>query len=139
MATFTASAAQSTAQAIYRENACIARTIRFVPVAAASAGDVYQMVKVPLGAVVNKVELSVSFSAGANTVNIGDGLDTSKYGATVVVSGSLVALTAMTHRGMGYSYSAEDTIDLVVAAVSAPPTSAVYVLNVLYTCQNDSQ
>jgi len=45
----------------------------------------------------------------------------------------------MTHRGMGYSYSAEDTIDLVVAAVSAPPTSAVYVLNVLYTCQNDSQ
>lgn len=139
MATFTASAAQSFSPAIYRENAVIARTIRYMQTVAQSAGDVVQMVTVPKGATINLVHVAVSFSAGAITVNIGDGLDTSKYGASVVLSGSVVALTSMPHRGLGYSYSAEDTIDLQMAVVSAPPTSAVFILQVMYTCQNDSQ
>lgn len=139
MAVFTASAAQSNSPAFYRENGVISRCVRFAPPLAASAGDVYQMLRVPNGAVVNSVQCSVSFSAGANTVNIGDGNDTSAYAASVVLSGSAVSLAAMPHRGMGRSYSAEDTIDIQVTVVSAPPTSALYVLNVMYTMQNDSQ
>lgn len=139
MATFTASAAQSTQPAIYRENAVISRTIRYLKTAADSAGDVIQMVKVPVGAVINSVTVSCSFSAGVTTVNIGDGNDVSRYAASVVLSGSVVALTSLPHRGMGYSYSAEDTIDIQIAAISAPPSSALYVLCVMYTCQNDSQ
>lgn len=139
MATFTASAAQSIAPAIYRENATISRTVTFVPAAAASAGDVYQMVKVPIGAVVNFVGVAVSFSAGVVTANFGDGNDTSAYGAAVVFSGSVVSLAAMPFRGVGRSYSAEDTIDLHVTAISAPPGSASWKLTVNYTCQNDGQ
>lgn len=138
MATFTASAAQSNVPAIFRENATISRTVTHSWSASASAGDVVQMLKVPMGAVVNFVAVTGSFSAGVVTVNIGDGNDTSAYGAAVVLSGAGVQAPTqgMTFRGLGRSYSAEDTIDLVVTAVSTPPANAVYKLTVNYTCQN---
>lgn len=141
MATFTATAAQAVAIAVYRENATISRTILFTPAAAASAGDVLQMVKVPAGAVVNHVAVAVSLSAGVVTANFGDGNDTSAYGAAVVLSGAGVnaASFAVPFRGIGRSYSAEDTIDIQVTAVSTPPASAQYKLTVNYTCQNDTQ
>lgn len=138
MATFTSTACQSTSPALYRENGTVSRTVTFAPAASASVGDVIQMVKVPQGAVVNHVAYAVSFSAGATTVNIGDGNDTSAYAASVVLSGSAVAVV-MTGRGLGRSYSAEDTIDLVVTVVSTPPANATYKLSVNYTCQNDTQ
>ncbi|HEX7766506.1 MAG TPA: hypothetical protein VF443_07310 [Nitrospira sp.] len=139
MAVFTASAAQANAQAVYRENAVIQRTVVYAPSASASVGDVIQMVKVPSTAVVNEVRVAVSFSAGVVTANIGDGNDTSAYGASVVLSGNALVASGMTYRGVGRSYSAEDTIDLVVAGVSTPPANATYKLLVTYTCQNDPQ
>jgi transcription elongation factor len=141
MTTFTASAAQSNSPAVYRENATISRTVLFTPAASASAGDVLQMVRIPQGAVVNQVQVTASLSAGVVTVNIGDGNDTSAYGAAVVLSGAGVQAptTGMTFRGLGRSYSAEDTIDLVVTAVSTPAAAAQYKLTVNYTCQNDTQ
>lgn len=138
MATFTSTACQSNSPALYRENGTISRTVVFAPSASASAGDVIQMVKVPQGAVVNHVAIAVSFSAGVVTANIGDGNDTSAYAAAVVLSGSAVS-SVMTGRGLGRSYSAEDTIDLVVTAISTPPANATYKLSVNYTCQNDTQ
>lgn len=139
MATFTASAAQSFVPAVYRENATISRTILFTPPLAASAGDVYQMVRIPNGAVVNFVGITGSFSAGVLTVNVGDGNDTSAYANDVVMSGAGVMLltSEMPFRGVGRSYSAEDTIDIQIGAISAPPTSANIRLTVNYTCQND--
>ena len=141
MATFTASAAQANVPAIYRENGTVSRTVQHVPAASASVGDVIQMVRIPQGAVVNFVAVSVSFSAGVVTANIGDGNDTSAYGAAVVLSGAGVQAptSGMTFRGLGRSYSAEDTIDLVVTAISTPPANAAYKLTVNYTNQNDTQ
>lgn len=140
MATFTASAAQANVPAIYRENGVVTRTVLFAPSASASAGDVIQMVKVPQGAIVNFVQLAVSFSAGVVTANIGDGNDTSAYAAAAVLSGAGVNVINPTNfRGFGRSYSAEDTIDLVVTAVSTPPANAAYKLTVNYTNQNDTQ
>lgn len=136
MATFTASAAQSSAPAFYNVNGTTSRVIRYTHPVALSAGDVIQMVKIPNGAAVLNVRFGCSASAGAITVNVGDGNDTSAYAASVVLSGSAVSLAAMTYRGMGRSYSAEDTIDFVVTVLSAVPGTVDLVLHVDYTNAN---
>lgn len=136
MATFTASAAQANAPAFTHVNRTITRVIRHTHTAAASAGDVIQMVKVPMGAIVSRVAFGCSASAGAVTVNVGDGNDTSAYAAAVVLSGSVVAATSMPGRGYGRSYSAEDTIDIVVTAVSAAPGTIDLFLSIDYTLMN---
>lgn len=133
MATFTASAAQSTQPAVYAINQTISRTVRYSKSASDSAGDVIQMVRVPIGAIVNHVAIAVSFSAGVSTVNVGDGNDVSAYAASVVLSGSVIS-AVMPMRALGRSYSAEDTIDIQIAAISTPPANALYVLTVNYTC-----
>ena len=136
MATLTATAAAASAPAFYNVNGAVTRTVRYAATAALSAGDVVQMLKVPNGAIVSRVVFAVSASAGAVTVNCGDGNDTSAYAAAVVLSGSAIALASMPARGLGRSYSAEDTIDFVVTAVSAAPGTIDLTLTVDYTNGN---
>lgn len=109
------------------------RIVRYTHPVALSVGDVIQMVRVPNGCNVASVVFACSASAGAITVNAGDGNDTSAYAASVVLSGSAVVLTGMTYRGLGRSYSAEDTIDLVVTVLSAVPGTVDLVMRVEYT------
>lgn len=136
MATFTATAAQSTAAAFNNVNGTITRVIHYTMTAAGSAGDVIQMLKVPQGAIVSRVAVANSASAGVLTVNIGDGNDVSAYGASVVLSGSAISTTVMPYRGLGRSYSAEDTIDIQIAAISAPAGETKLTLAVDYTMHN---
>jgi hypothetical protein len=141
MATFTASAAQANAPVIYAVNRVVTRVVEYTQSASYSAGDVIQMCRIPNGAVVTDVRISGSFSAGVVTVNIGDGNDVSAYGASVVLSGAgvQVANTFTPYRGLGRSYSAEDTVDLQVAAISTPPANAVIRMAISYTNQNNGQ
>lgn len=138
MATFTASAAQAAAPALMNVSGTIDRVIQFSQTASFSAGDVIQMMKIPQGAVVTKVAIACSFSAGVATVNIGDGNDVSAYGASVVLSGSVASTTTMPYRGLGRSYSAEDTIDIQIASISTPPADAKLTLAISYTMHNGS-
>lgn len=136
MATFTASAAQANAPAFMHLTGNVTRIVQYVSTIAASAGDVYQMLRVPAGAIVSRVVLANSASAGVITANIGDGNDTSAYAAAVVLSGSTVLATSMPYRGLGRSYSAEDTIDIVVTAISTPAAETKLTLLVEYSLQN---
>lgn len=139
MATFTASAAQANSPALMSVNRVITRVCEYTHQATSlSTGDVIQMIKVPNGALVTNVQVSCSFSAGVETVNIGDGNDISCYGASVVLSGAgvMVLTSFMPFRGVGRSYSAEDTIDIVVAGSSAGPVSATIRMAVTYTMQS---
>lgn len=138
MATFTATAADSTTPAHFRINGLVSRYVRFTAsslngagTGALSVGDVIQLCKVPNGSVVVGVSLATSMSAGAISGNLGDGNDTSAYQATSVLSGSAVIAT-MTSRGMGRSYSAEDTVDFQVSVLSAVPGTAKLFLVVNY-------
>lgn len=136
MATLTATAAQANAQAMFNVTGTITRTVFYTHNVALSAGDVVQMLKVPNGCQIHQVAISaISFSAGVVTMNIGYGGDASAFGASVVLSGSAISLATMTGRGLGYSFSAEDTIDLTVAAISTPPATATVALTVVYTNQ----
>ena len=136
MATFTASAAQANQPAIFQHTGTIDRVVQYQFTVSASAGDVIQMVRVPAGAIIASIALAVSYSAGVTTVNIGDGNDVSAYGASVVLSGSVVALTATPYRGLGRSYSVEDTIDIQIASISTPPGDSKITMKISYIIQN---
>lgn len=135
MTTYTATAAQSTAPAFQNVTGTITRVVKYTMPASASVGDVVQMVKVPAGAVVADVRFGCSASAGAVSVIVGDGNDKTAYAAATVLSGS-TTFSTMKFIGHGRSYSAEDTIDIQVTVISAPPETIDLVLTVQYTMAN---
>ena len=136
MATFTASAAESTAPAFYNVNGAVTRTVQRSVAVALSAGDVYQMLKVPAGAVVSDVTFVVDLFGGGNaTVTIGDGNDADRYFASLSTGASGVTRMSLP-AGFGYSYSAEDTIDITFSTVTSATAVGVVRLAVTYTNGN---
>jgi len=139
MATLTASAAQANVSAKFIEHGQVTRVVHYTIAASFSAGDVVQMCKVPMGAAVNGAQFAINGHSGVLTVNVGDGNDVSAYAASVVLSGSAVALASMPARGLGRSYSAEDTVDIQIAAISAPVAAGTLTLVLSYTLDNQQQ
>lgn len=135
MATFTSTAAQSNVPAVMSVNRTVTRVVQYASTIALSSGDVLQMVKVPNGCNVTRVHVAWSLSAGAIITNIGDGNDISAYYATTTISGPMVTLIP-TFRGLGRSYSAEDTIDIVFTTVSGSPGTSKFKLTVDYNNQS---
>lgn len=145
MATLTATAAQSTVPAKYRLNGVITRIVDYSLGATGNAnlstGDVIQMMRVPTGACILDVRLTVDQLSGGNyTFGIGDGLTAGRY-FTSLSSGSTSAMFIMTNAaaqqaGVGYSYSAEDTIDITASTVTTATASGVLRLTVSYTMDN---
>ena len=119
MATFTATAAQSTAPAHYLVNGDIVRNVEYtVPGTALSAGDVIQMVRIPAGARINDIIFAISSTSQYHTVTIGDGNDADRYFTSQsAVLNQVVRMSEVT--GFAYSYSAEDTIDITIGTVTS--------------------
>jgi len=136
MATYTATAAEAGVPARFAINGDITRVVDFTMTTALSAGDVIQMVKVPAGAQILSFALGMidvpTTHSGVITFDIGDGNSASALATTVLLSGTAVS-TAMRSTGYGYSYSAEDTIDLKVTAISAAGASGGLRLSLRYT------
>lgn len=145
MATLTASAAQSTVPAKYRINGTVTRVVDYSLGATGnpnlSTGDVIQMLRVPAGACITDVKLVVDQLSGGNyTFGIGDGNAAGRY-YTSLSSGSTSAQFIMSNAaaqqaGVGYSYSAEDTIDITASTVTTATASGVLRLVVSYTLDN---
>lgn len=136
MATYTASSAAANVPAKYAINGDVSRIIDFTMTTALSAGDIIQMVKVPAGAqilscVLGMIDVPTTHS-GVITVDIGDGNSASAIATGVVLSGTAVS-TTMRATGFGYSYSAEDTIDIKVTAISAAGASGGLRMTLRYT------
>lgn len=96
--------------------------------------DVIQMVKVPLGAVIYRVELAVDdLDTGAAIVlAVGDGVVADRYitGSTIGQAGGVV--TTNNVAGAGYTYTADDTIDVKVTTAPAGGGTGVIRLSVLF-------
>jgi len=136
MATFTASAAQANAAAVMNATGAISRVVN-IPIAQSfSAGDVVQMCKIPSGAAVMWCVAGINGHSGVLTVTVGDGNDVSAYAAATILSGSALGVTTQLTRGLGRSYSAEDTVDITIAAISAPVAAGTLTLALIYTMQN---
>lgn len=148
MATLTASAAQANVSAKMHEFGVISRVVDYSLGATGnpnlSTGDVIQMVKVPKGAAILDVRLVVDQLSGGNyTFTIGDGNSAARYYGSIS-SGSTsaiftVATTGFVVSSVGYSYSAEDTIDITVGTATTATASGVLRLTVSYTLENQSQ
>lgn len=145
MATLTAVGAQSTVSAKYRINGPVTLIADYSLGATGnpnlSTGDVIQMMKVPRGANMLSVVLIVDQLSGGNyTFNIGDGLLATRY-FTSLSSGSTSAMfignnAAANMSGIGYSYSADDTVNITVGTATTATASGVLRLIVSYTMDN---
>lgn len=92
-----------------------------------STGDVLQMIKVPVGARV--VDLKVTYdSSGQGSMIVGDAVDTDRYITEVAVSAGLNTVQTMNNGTVApYTYSTDDTIDIVFSLSSQQPsTGAIY-------------
>lgn len=142
MATFTATKAASTypAKGYGQSGDCKVVFSTYELTAALAANDVIEMVRVPRGAVVTGVVLSTDDldTNGTPTIvlDVGDGSDTDRFidGATVGQAGGTTDASNLAIAGIGYEYSAEDTIDVLVQAGPATgATSGTISLVVYYT------
>ena len=134
MGTLTGSKAGSGVQARSHVAGTVSVYAEYTASATVSAGDVVQMVKVPKGAMVTDMRLSTNTLAdqGAH-LQVGDGVDTDRY--ISASGGTVVAGTDINQAsGLGYEYTADDTIDIKVVVVGGTATAAaVYKLTVQYT------
>lgn len=138
MATLTASAAQSTVPAKYQINGEVARFVTYTVSANLSAGDVIQMLKVPSGACVISLDLwTDQFGTSNATIGgVGDGNSAARYIGSTSTSSSLAAIVSINPSAIGYSYSAEDTIDVTIGTVTSASNVGVIALRVRYTMDN---
>jgi hypothetical protein len=109
----------------------------------ASSGDVVQMVKVHPNFRVRNVLFAhaVSPASAGDTVTlnmtVGDGNDTDRYITTFSASAGVVR-TLNNTAGMGYLYSAVDTVDVVIASITGSGSAnSVVTLNVYVTGDGD--
>lgn len=136
MATLTSTACQTSSGGFFLnppkfiENGVIARTALYTKSAAESAGDVIQMVPVPKGAVIHELNVTFGLGGGATTINVGDGNSTGRYAASMSTN---VATVQRANAGLGYSYSADDTIDIVIGTATSASAVGTYRLTVMYS------
>ena len=136
MATLTSTACQTSSGGFflnppkYIENGMVVRSATYSFTANQSAGDIVQMVPIPKGAQIAALALQIDGkAAGADIVcQVGDGGSATRF--LTSVSGSAVAQMV---GGLGYSYSAEDTIDVKVSSVTSATAGGSIRLTVSYT------
>ena len=137
MATYTSSKVASGVQP--RSNIELTEVHATYTVSTALAlNDVIQMVKIPANATIIGLTLSCgdldTDGSPAIVLDVGDGSDTDRFidGSTIGQAGGVERINAA--AGHNYTYSAEDTIDVLVQVGPATGATAVDIdLTVLYT------
>jgi hypothetical protein len=96
-----------------------------------SAGDVIQMIKVPVNATVTYV--AINMPLGIGVANVGDGIDTNRYIDLNFSANS--TQTVINTNYSPYTYSADDTIDVQISLVSTggSATSGTISLTAFFT------
>lgn len=131
MGTFTGSRAKSGVSTRFLHEGAIIEYSEYTATATLSAGDVIEMVKVPKGArladlVVMHNALMAASTGSAAILTVGDGVITNRYMDEISASTSGVQRGIQVNSGVGYEYTADDTIDIKYtdAGTSAVATSA---------------
>jgi hypothetical protein len=103
--------------------------------ASLSAGDVIQMVNVPKGATVVYAALGGIGTNQEAIIALGDGVDTDRYLAHATMSASSAAPRVLQYEAAvaPYTYSTDDTIDIVVSTVSLDTIGGGFHLTVIFS------
>jgi hypothetical protein len=150
-ATYTASACQTVGGFFlnppkYIEEGYIVRACSITIPISASNTAVIQMVPIPKGAQFHDC-LFAWDGAGTTTqftINVGDGSSTGRYIASFSATASGVVRLGggvANFSGSGYSYSADDTIDVFVSAVASGSTTpaGTFRLTIMYSMDNNQK
>ena len=122
MATLTATGAQSTVQPKALRVGLVAIRSTYSLAAAPSAGDVFQMVKVPANATPVFVQFGCSNNTPSFIMEVGDGIDTDRYYSIASYSIGQGMLLANVNKAVvlpPYTYSLDDTIDIILSTITA--------------------
>lgn len=117
---------------------CVKSTHEFS--AALVINDVFQMVKVPLGATILETILAVDDVDAATselcTFAVGDGTTATRFIAAAAIGRAAANVARLDQvDGLGYKYTAADTIDVkVIAAPGSSATAGTITLVVIYHC-----
>lgn len=119
MATYTATEAQAGIQPKGLRVGLVAVTSEYSLPASGSVGTTILMVKVPQNATLVSGHVGAT-NAGQLTVQVGDGIDPDRYYVETTLSSGmgLVALFSNMTPTSPYTYSTDDTIDVVISRVS---------------------
>lgn len=104
--------------------------------AAPAVNDVVEMVPVPAGATITGITVGATDldtnGSPAIVLDVGDGSDVDRFidGATVGQAGG--SSSAFAVNGFGYTYSANDTIDVLVATGPATGAAGTVYMRVAY-------
>ena len=131
MATKTAAAAASTVQPRGLRVGLTTITEVYSLTTTLSAGDVIQMVKVPKGATPVYVAVTGA-STGVTTVTVGDGVDPNRFIDGYATSANAVQ-QAINVAYVPYTYTADDTIDVVVSAASVATVGGSITMTAIFS------
>jgi len=130
MATITATKAAAGIQPKGLRVGLVAVTSTYSLGASLSVGDVIQMIKVPAGA--TPVYIALTGVAGAGSVNVGDGISTARYISNYLISAASTIATINTLY-TPYTYSVDDTIDILASAVSTSAATGGFNLLAIFS------
>lgn len=135
MATYSSSAVTAAGPIRRDINGLTSRTVSFTTTATIATGDVFEMVPVPKGATVIDFLVSARTSPGTTVpLNVGDGGSTARYLSAAAWGGSTSVFRPLAGATRQYTYTADDTIDLVLGTVSAGASAGVVIdMTVVYT------
>ena len=122
MATFTATGAQAAVQPKSLRVGLVAVRSTYSLAAAPSAGDVFQMVKVPANATPVFVQFGCSNNTPSFIMEVGDGVDTDRYYSIASYSLGQGMVLANVNKAVvlpPYTYSQDDTIDIILSTITA--------------------
>ena len=106
-----------------------------IPTGDLTADDVVQMVSVPKGAIILDVVAASSDTTTSLVIDVGDGTTADKFIDGITASSAFVSSLSADgdpdNDGVGYQYTAADTIDMTFLAAAADATN-VYTLIVTY-------
>lgn len=138
MATFTASGAQTAVQPKGLRVGLVAVRSSYSLAAAPSAGDIFQMVKVPANATPVFVQFGSTNNTPSYIMEVGDGISTARYRSVSTYSigiGMQLANANIAVFTAPYTYSADDTIDIFISTVTASNATigGAMLMNVIFS------
>ena len=108
------------------------QTETYTLTASSSAGDVIQMVKVAKGCTPLHVAVLCT-GVGVGTARVGDGVSTGRYIEPFAYSAAAGQTLINVSAWVPYTYTTDDTIDILISAVSTASTVGSFTLVVIST------
>ena len=122
MATLTATGAQAAVQPKALRVGLVGIRSTYSLAAAPSAGDVFQMIKVPANATPVFVQWGCTNATPSLILEVGDGVDTDRYYSIATYSVGQGMVLANVNKAVmlpPYTYSQDDTIDIILSTITA--------------------